>query len=114
MGQKLVTIKFNAGSSSNLWNPELRPDFKVQVSPDGSDWSTEITQYYPDLARMTRLPVNLGSPQPLSNSFLQSMIRNNQSVAFLVDDSISQWRIQFSDGFLTGDEPEILTSGSFN
>ena len=39
MGQKLVSIKFNAGSSPNLWNLKYKPDFKIEVSENGTDWN---------------------------------------------------------------------------
>lgn len=112
MGQKLVAIKFNVGSSSDLWDPNLGPDFKVEVS-GSTGWQVQ-NNYYPDLTKTSNPPVELGNSQPLTNALLQSLIQNNQTAAFLVDDSVDKWRISFREKFLTEDNWKYLASGSFN
>ena len=112
MGQKLVTIKFNAGSSSDLWDPSLNPEFKVEIS-GSSGWQVQ-SNYYPDLVKMSNLPVNLGSLQTLTTGIIQGLIQNNRNIAFLADDSVDKWRIQFRESFLTEGGWQMLASGSFN
>ena len=111
MGQKLVTIKFSVGSSSDLWDPNLSPDFEIEIS-GSSGWQSQ-SSYYPNLNKVNDPPVNLGDLQPLTNTMLQGLIKNNQSAAFLVDDSVTRWRINFREKFLTEGNWELLAEGTF-
>lgn len=111
MGQKLVTIKFNPGSSPNLWDSNLNVNFLVEVS--GSSGWNQQSSYYPNLTTMNNLPVNLGTQGSLTDSVVRNLIKNNRVAAFLVDDSVAKWRVSFKENFLTEGTWEVLTSGSF-
>ena len=113
MGQKLVSIKFNAGSSPNLWNLKYKPDFKIEVSENGTDWNS-IKNYYPKITgEQVDYPVDVATVRPLTSSIIQESIQTNKRIAFLVEDEINNWRITMQDTFLTEGSVEILNSGSF-
>ena len=110
MGQKLVSIKFNPGSSTVLWNPEYSPNFLIQSSNDGTTWE-QITEYYPKITEPVTFPVDTQLVEQLTDSVIKKAIQQNQKIAFLVDDSSLLWRVQMRDNFLTGGEWERLQTG---
>lgn len=112
MGQKLVSIKFDAGSSPNLWNLRYSPEFRLEIS-SGSNWQL-VENYYPRITGTpVTYPVNVAETKTLTNSVIRDSIKNNKRIAFLVEDEIKNWRITMQDTFLTEGSVEILSSGSF-
>lgn len=112
MGQKLVSIKFDAGSSPNLWNLRYNPEFRLEIS-SGSNWQL-VENYYPRITGTpVTYPVDIAETRPLTNSVIRDSIKNNKRIAFLVEDGISKWQIKMQDKFLTEGDLEIIASGSF-
>lgn len=112
MGQKLVSIKFDAGSSPTLWNLRYNPEFSLEIL-SGSNWQP-VENYYPRITETpVTYPVNVVETRALTNSVIRDSIKNNKRIAFLVEDEINSWRITMQDTFLTEGSVEILGSGSF-
>lgn len=112
MGQKLVYVAFNSGSSPNLWNPNYSPEFKIEVSTTGVGNWTQIQEYCPNIPRSINFPVDT-TTRPVTNFDVQNLIKTNQGLAFFVEDGVTYWRILLKDKFLTAGEWETLNSGSF-
>ena len=82
MGQKLVTIKFEQGSSSIFWNQKYNLVFKIEISRNYSTIWEDITNdiyycidlvnSYPVISPV--LPDNLGTER-LTNSRLRKIIQ---------------------------------------
>lgn len=111
MGQKLVSILCNEGSAPNLWSPEYSPIFSVEVSNDGTNWG-QVTEYCPNVPKDITFPVN-GNTGELTNSTIKKAIRENQRIAFLVNDEVLSWRIRMKDRVLTEDQWRTLNSEEF-
>lgn len=111
MGQKLVSIKFNPGSSPELWSSDT-VELQVQVRKSGSTW-TNVTTYYPGLSNMASLPVDLQTEAAVNNTVLKGLAKSNQKLVIKVDDAVTQWQVLFKDKFLTDGDWKPLTSGSF-
>lgn len=116
MGQKLVYIQFEAGSSTSLWNPRYNPTFALEKLEYGEGnipvWR-QVTEYFPGLADSLTQPVDFQNKQQLTSQVLRKLIQRNQKVAFLADDSEGRWRVRFQDQFLTGGQVQTLKSGTF-
>lgn len=117
MGQKLVTIKFEQGSSSIFWNQKYNPVFKIEISRDGGTWiDVSNLEYCLRLLNIQPsapiLPEVLVTEQ-LTNSKLRKIIQKGQSLAFFVDDDIFYYRISFKDDFLTTGQWEELNRGDW-
>lgn len=119
MGQKLVTIKFEQGSSSIFWNQKYNPVFKIEISGDQATWEditndlyycTNLINSHPVIPPV--LPDSLGTER-LTNSRLRKMIQKNQALNFFVDDDIFYYRISYKDDFLTTGQWEELNSGNW-
>ena len=104
MGQKLVSVTFTPGSTSQLWELGYSPKFRLEVS--GSQGWILQERYYANLTdSLLPEPITLGAEKTLTNDLLKTFIRDKKRVAFLVDDTVNRWRIGVQEEVLA---PETL------